>query len=288
LLNGQNSALVAWWFGGALRNLSFVTLPLDGDRANSLKEQFSQLVWAGELEGWLVAEPKFHLIADGAMAGEWETVLRGALDEPVQVTKPLPFQELAAATARRATAASAGAVLLPAEFTTRYHQQFVDRLWLRGLFAAGVFYMACVAVYFCAVFVLGIQTRKVEQQVAAISASYTNTLQLKARYEVLKERQDLKFAALDCWKLIAEQLPEGVSLQRFSFVNGQDLKLSGTVPQDQIIKAQNFSDALRKAKINGQPLFDPLGGEPFTYRLAGGGDSWNFSLVLKNTGEATP
>ena len=27
LLNGQNAALVAWWFGGALRNLSFVVLP---------------------------------------------------------------------------------------------------------------------------------------------------------------------------------------------------------------------------------------------------------------------
>jgi hypothetical protein len=288
LLNGQNSALVAWWSGGVLRNLSYITLPLDGDRAKSLQAQLAQLVWAGELEGWLTAQPKFHLVADGALAGEWEAFLRGGLDEPVQVAKPLPFQELAAGTARRATAASEGAVLLPAEFSARYHQQFVDRLWLRGLFAAGIFYIACVAIYFCATFLLGIQTHKVEQQVAAISGDYTNALQLEARYNVLKERQDLKFAALDCWKLIAEQLPEGISLQRFSFADGQELHLSGTAPQEQIIQAENFSDALRKAKINGQPVFDPLEGDQFTYRANGGGDSWNFSVVLQNTGEETP
>ena len=288
LLNGQHTALVAWRSGGALRHLSYVTLPLDGDRAKSLQAQLAQLAWAGELEGWLTAQPKWHLVADGALAGEWETILREGLGGPVQATKPLTFQELAAGTARRATAASPGAALLPAEFSARYHQQFVDRLWLRGLFAAGIFYLACVAVYFCATFVLGIQTRKVEQQVAAISGDYTNTLQLKARYEVLKERQDLKFAALDCWKLIAEQLPEGVSLQRFSLANGQELHLSGTVPQGQMIQAENFSDALRKAKLNGQPMFDPLAGEPIALHSTGGDDSWNFSLVLKNTMEETP
>jgi len=36
---------------------------------------------------------------------------------------------------------------------------------------------------------LGYQTRKVEEQVASISGSYTNTLQLKARCEVLQERR---------------------------------------------------------------------------------------------------
>ena len=63
----------------------------------------------------------------------------------------------------------------------------------------------------------------VERQVAALGGSYTNAIQLKARYGVLKERQELKYAALDCWKVIAEQLPEGISLQRFSFADGSKL-----------------------------------------------------------------
>src|SRR5271154_3313808 len=166
LLNGQNAALVAWWFGGALRNLSYVVLPLAGDRAKSLKEQFVQLAWAGELEGWLTAQPKWHLVADGALAGEWETFLRDGLGEPVQVTKPLPLPELAARTARRATAADASnAVLLPGEFSARYREQFFDRLWLHGLFATGILYAVGVAIYFCATFFLGVQTRKAEAQV---------------------------------------------------------------------------------------------------------------------------
>ena len=79
LLNGQNAALVAWWVGGALRSLSFIVLPAEGDRAKSVKEQLLQLVWAGELEGWLTTPPKWHLVAEGAIAAEWETFLRDGL-----------------------------------------------------------------------------------------------------------------------------------------------------------------------------------------------------------------
>ena len=284
LLNGQNAALIAWWFGGALRNLSYVVLPAAGDRAKSLQEQLAQLAWAGELEGWLTAQPQWHLVADGGLAGEWETFLRTGLGEPVQVIKPLPLPELAAHTARRATTADASnAVLLPGEFSARYREQFFDRLWLHGLFATGILYAVGVVIYFCATFFLGIQTAKVEQQVAAISGSYTNALQLKARYEVLKERQDLKFAALDCWKLVAQELPAGISLARFSFGNGQRLSLNGTVTSDQITAITDFYDALRKAQLNGQPMFNPDGGEQLTYRQNGNQVTWNFSLELRRT-----
>jgi hypothetical protein len=285
-LNGQDAALAAWWFGGALRSLSFIVLPPGGERAKSLQGQFAQLTWAGELEGWLTAQPKFHLVADGATAGEWETFLREALNEPVQVAKPLALQELAARTARRATTAqSSSAALLPAEFSTRYHQQYVDRLWLRGLFATGVLYAIAVVIYFCATFLLGIQTGKVEQQVASISGDYTNALQLKARYNVLVQRQNLKFAALDCWKTVAEQLPQGISLQRFSFANGQTLTLSGTTTPDQINTLFSFNSAMQKAMINGQPMFDPHAGDPVSPRTSGGGVTWNFTLQLANPEE---
>src|SRR5208337_486480 len=41
-LAGQSAALVAWWSGGTLRNLSFVTLPPAGDCAKALKAQLAQ------------------------------------------------------------------------------------------------------------------------------------------------------------------------------------------------------------------------------------------------------
>ncbi len=281
-LAGQNVALVAWRCGGGLRNLSFVVLPPAGDRAKSLKDQLSQLTWAGELEGWLTAPPTWHLVADGAIATEWEGVLLASLGEPVKVTPPLPFTELAARTAQRSAQSSARATLLPQEFSARYRQQFVDRLWLRGLVAAGVLYVVYVAIYFCATQVLEYRTQKVEQQVAALSRSYTNTLQLKARYNVLKERQDLKYAALDCWNIVAEQLPAGLSLQRLSFADGATLSLNGTVSPDQISKiTDHFYDAVRKAKLNDQPMFETSGGEDLTYRQQRDAVSWQFSLLLR-------
>jgi hypothetical protein len=288
LLNGQSAALVAWWSGGTLRSLSFIVLPPGGDRAKSLKDQLTQLVWAGELEGWLTAQPKWHLVADGATAGEWETFLREGLDEPVQVAKPLPSGELAARTARRATAANpGGAALLPAEFSARYHHQFVDRLWLRGLVATGILYAIAVVIYFCATGVLGIQTRKIEQQASTISGDYTNAMELKARYEVLKVRQNLKYAALDCWKTVAEQLPPGISLQRFSFAGGERLSLSGTAPADQINTLFDFNSAMQKAKLNGQPMF-VSGGEPVSPKTVNGNVTWNFSLDLQQAEDQAP
>ena len=289
VLAGQSAALVAWWCGGTLRNLSFVVLPPAGDRAKNLKAQLAQLAWAGELEGWLTTPPdRWHLVADPVSAAEWEKALREGLSEPVQVTPPLPPAELAAQTARRAAAAGSRAPLLPAEFPARYHQQFVDRLWLRGLATTGVLYAIGVVIYFCAVGFRTIQTQKVEKDVADISGSYTNAMQLRARYDVLKERQGLKYAALDCWKIVAEQLPEGIALQRFSFANGQKLSLSGTAAPEQVNLLFDFNTAMQKATLNGRPMFDSHAGEPVSPRKNGNTEIWSFSLPLQQHSEGAP
>ena len=280
-LSGQTAALVAWWSGGTLRSLGFVVLPPAGDRAKNLKAQLVQLIWAGELEGWLTTPPeRWHLVADPVNAADWEKTLREGLGEPVQVTPPLPPAELAAHTARRAAAAGSRAPLLPAEFPVRYHQQFVDRLWLRGLATTGILYAIGVVIYFCAVGLLNFQTQKVEKKVADISGSYTNAQQLKARLDIVKERQELKYAALDCLKIVAEQLPAGVTLQRFSFVGGQKLSLNGTTTPEQISALFYFDNGMQKAKLSDQPMFRP--GEQLGYRQTGNNVTWNFGLQLQH------
>jgi hypothetical protein len=285
-LGGQSAALVAWWFGGALRNLSFVTLPPAGDRATELKNQLGHLTWAGELEGWLTSAPKWHLIADPVNAAEWENLLRAALNEPVEVSAPPAPADLAAGTATRA--AVAGKLnLLPEEFTVRYHQQFVDRLWLRGLLYTGAAYGVACLIYFCAVLVLSFHTRGVESQVAALSGSYTNAMELRAKFAVLNERAQLKYAALDCWQLVAQELPAGIPLQRISFTDGRKLALSGQVPQEDTQKIIDFYDSLRKGKLRGQAVFDPTPLDQLVYRQAGNTVVWNFSLQLLHT-EAQP
>jgi hypothetical protein len=285
-LGGQVAALVAIRSGGALRNLSFVTLPAVGERAKELKEQLAHIAWSGELEGWLNGPLKWHLVADLANAVEWEGVLSGALGETVSVTAPLAPAELAGRTARRAAEAGKSN-LLPEEFSARYHQQFVDRLWLRGLMYAGATYAVFCVIYFCATAVVSIRTTSVEAQASALGGSYTNSLQLKAIYNVLKERQQLKYAALDSWQWVAEELPTTITLQRFSFADGQHVSLSVTAPQDQVDTLFNFNTALKKKKVNDQFIFDQRKGDPVNPRVSGNLESWNFNLELLHA-EAAP
>ncbi len=281
---GQNSALIAWWIGGTLRNLSFIVLPTTGDSVKSLREQLTQLVWAGELEGWLTSSPKWHLVADPVNAAQWQDFFHDAINEPVQISAPLAPAQLAANTARRAAAAT-DAGLLPAEFPLRYRQQFHDRLWLHGLYTIGIVYAVCVAIYFGVREVVTYKTTDVEQRVAALGTAYTNVMELQARYDVLKERDQLKYAALDCWKIVAEQLPDDLPLQHFIFAGGQRLTLSGTATQDQFDEVLNFNKAMKKVQVNGKPVFSLTGGEDVNPRIVGNNLNWSFTLQLANTEE---
>jgi hypothetical protein len=188
--------------------------------------------------------------------------------------------QLPAGTAKRA--AAAGKLnLLPEEFAARYKNQFFDRLWLRGLLYAGVAYAVCCVIYFCATAVLSYRVGKVEAETAKFSQAYTNSLQLTACHNILKERQLLKYAALDCWQWVAQELPQGVGLQRFSFTDGQRLNLSGTAPQEMVNTLFDFNTNLKKKKVNGQFVFDQQKGDTVNPRvMAGNQVSWSFSLDL--------
>ena len=280
---GTNTALVAWWYGRTLQNLNFLSLPVAGDRAAGLKEQLTQMTWAGELEGWLTGPPAWNLVAAQADVTEWESPLNEALSELVTVSAPVTPAALAALTARRATQADPKANLLPPEYAIRYRQSFVDRLWLRGLLAIGAVYMAGVLIYFAALSVQMYRVGGVETKVKNLGPSYTNAIQLRERYQVLKTRQELKFAALDCWKATAELLPDTVTLDGFSLVDGRKLTLNGSAPSDQVSEVLNFIKAMRKTTVSGRPLFDASVGDGFNSRMNPGGTtvSWNFSLELK-------
>jgi hypothetical protein len=279
-LGVNNAGLVAWWYGGVLRDVGLITLP-PADRPASLKEQLLQMAWAGELDGWLSGPPAWHLVAEGATAAEWEAALRAGLEEPLEVSAPLAAPALAARTAARVARAEPEANLLPAEFATRYQQQFVDRLWMRGLGTVIGLYVVGVLIYFAWLQVALMGTSKVDQQVANLGPTYTNALQLKARFQVLKERQELKYAALDCWKAVAELLPDGVTLEGYNFNDGKRVTLNGTAPSGQEKRLFDFDADVHKAMKGGQLLFDPNGGEHLTYQNRGASAIWSCVLELK-------
>jgi hypothetical protein len=150
----------------------------------------------------------------------------------------------------------------------------------------GLLYLAGVTVYFIALFFLVHQTRGVEKQLTDLGVGYTNAIQLKARYTVLRERQDLKYAALECWKVTAELLPRGATLEDLTVRDGSKLTLRGSAPASQAGEINDFNAAMRKAKVNGQPLFSQV--EGLSYNAAQGNSTiaWSFICELNRVEES--
>jgi hypothetical protein len=279
----QSSCLVAWWYGRTLRNLSVVHLPATERRAILLQEQLTQMNWAGELEGWLSAEPRYHLVVDDANAANWKSLFPPAVS--VELVPPVAEKELAALTARRTVTGDLQTNLLPPEYTARYKQQFVDRLWMRGLGAVIALYIICVALYLGWAQFAKWRYTTVQDQVAAIGSTYTNTVQLKERVRVLQDQLDLQYAALDTYKAIADTIPPELTLDNINFERGRTVRLFGSGNSGDIGKVQEFNDAIRRVVVKGQPLFGKVN-PPNTQSRPGGQQlSWNFSADLKR-GEA--
>jgi hypothetical protein len=101
---------------------------------------------------------------------------------------------------------------------------------------------------------------------------------------VLKEREELKFAGLDCWKAVAELMPDTVTLDGMNFVDGKKLTLNGTAPADNASKLSEFDAALRRKKAqNGQALFETFG-DNISWMVNGPGTvSWRVTLELRRT-----
>lgn len=164
---GEFAALVAWWHGGVLRNIGLVHLPAGANTAEGLKEQLTQMAWAGELEGWLTSEPQWHLVAEERVAASWQPMFRAWLGQPAEVTAPLSEPELAALTANRAARADERTNILPPEYLARYKSQFLDRLWLRGLGSVLALYVAGVLIYFAALQVQGYKADKLDGEASS-------------------------------------------------------------------------------------------------------------------------
>ncbi len=277
----EHSCLIAWWQGGVLHNLSLLHLPPAEERGQFIRDQLAQMAWAGELEGWMTGTVHRHLVADATMADAWESYLREKSDVPVSVSTPLPPPQLAALTARRAAKSGPRAPLLPPEFGTRYRQLFVDRIWMRGLGAVLIAYLFGTLIYFGALEFLKYQVGGVGKNVSDLSLSYTNTIKLREQTRVMQDQLSLQYAALDCWKAVAELLPEDISLDGLRFEKGKTLSIFGSAPETVAIKVTDYYNTLRKVVVKDQPLFTPSG-KPPTIRNRGNQQlSWNFSYDLK-------
>lgn len=242
-----NTCMVAWWYDGVLQNLSIIHLPPDEKRAAAFQEQLAQTVWAAELEGWLTSEPKYHLIADEVAASVWRPLFD--LTQTVDVIAPVPPHELAALTARRVAVNGAATNLLPPEFATRYKQRFVDHLWMRLLGAVVMLYIFGVVIYFGFVQYAKYRFNSVQSQVVALGPTYTNAMQMRERLRVLQDTLELQYAALECYKSVAETLPSELTLKTINFERGRKVTFFGTAPVEERSKVLDFNASMIKYTV---------------------------------------
>lgn len=292
---------VAWWSNGTLQQVQLLHLPapphepgtegetlpgpddLAAARSRFLRDQLMQIAWAGELEGWLNLPVRWHLVAPESTASQWEPLIREWSEDGVDTSQPMNAPDLARFSADRALKGANSANLLPTEFSTKYRQQFIDRLWMGGLGAVIGVYAFGVMIYIAALQVYSFRQTQVEEQVGFLAQTYTNVLQLREQVEVLQDQLNLKYAALDCWKVASELLPEDFTLTWLVLSRGQTLQLQGTAPPDQAGKVTEYNEAIRNATVNGERLFTFVTTPNIQNRPGSQVLNWQFNADLRLT-----
>ena len=100
----------------------------------------------------------------------------------------------------------------------------------------------------------------------------------------MQDQLNLQFAALECYKAVAEKIPEGVTIDGINFSKGKTLALFGTASREALPKVNEFSDALRRSTTKGEPLFKSVSVPSTTIR--GDQVGWNFTAdMAKGEGE---
>jgi hypothetical protein len=272
-------ALVVWWYGGTIQNLTLVALSAGPERGPQLRTQLEQIAWAGELEGWLTSPPKVHLSAAASETGFWESVFK-EWGEQIVVVPPVPGKELAVLSALRCSSDAPSTSLLPPDFSARYHQQFVDRLWMRSLVTVVTLYIMGVIFYFGMLYVFELKNDAVKKDLANMGPSFTNSMRDVEQIKILKDREVLKYAALDCWKSVAENLPDSMTVDDLYFQHGK-LELAGSFVAENQEDVGNFNEALRTSTDPNrhEPLFDDV--SPPTLQVHGDKGDWRFNCTLK-------
>lgn len=277
-----STVLAAWWIDGVLREIGSLCQP-SGDRGTVLISQLNRMAWSGEVEGWMNGLPEIRLMASSTDAALYLEALKDwSGHEPLILPRRTP-PELAALTLAHALRPSLP-TLVPDEVRDRQRRQFVDTLWVKGLGALAMTYLAGVFVYLA---VLTLQKSRLEtlrDENRGMALQFTNTLQIKARVRVLQEQVALRFAALDCWNKVAETLPETMTLKQFDFKNGRTLILEGTTTEASRADITGFNSTLRAVEVNGKLLFSEV--KPATTQLRRNDLTWRFEADLRREDSA--
>jgi hypothetical protein len=92
---------------------------------------------------------------------------------------------------------------------------------------------------------------------------------------------NLKYAALDCFKVASELLPADFTLISLQFQRGGTLQIVGTAPQGEEQKVLDYNEAMRDATVEGKRLFKDVSPVSYPSRaVASQVVNWHFDCML--------
>ena len=277
----EASCIIAWWFDGILQQITLFRLSAEANWAKELGEQITNVTWSGEVEGWFTSAPKWHLVSTPPLSDKWHPLLQTVTESTVDVVTPKSAQELASMSAAHATRNGLSAGLLPEEFVAKYKQQTSERLWLRLLGFIGLAYFVCAFIYIGVLQYRVYQRNKLDQATQDMKADYDKALQLGEKIEVVETQISLRFAALEAWKSVALNLPEGLTLTDLSFDHGSRLIVVGTSDSDPVSRCTDYTEKLKELKIGDKLLFKEVS---LANANKGGNNVWRWSFSCELSG----
>lgn len=282
-------ALVCWVFNQTIQNVIMLRLPNNDEGTIRLTEQLDRTAWTGELEGWLKSIPPVTVCGAPSMTAPWIEALGEWSEHPVSEEQAPPITEAVTLGARRATQGDSHSDLLPDSHRTRYRQQYIDGMWMKGVGTMVLFYIFGVLIYFVMLEWMHQDSLNLQTQVRTTAVQYTNVLKMQARIDILQEQVDLKFSALECLRVISEELPTELTLDSFKFHMGKTLSLYGNVPTAEAGKVTDYHRSLINATAEGKKLFAKVS-DPSISAARGRGRSastesrWSFTCELERSG----
>ena len=282
--------LAAWWEKSELQHISLLFLPSGDDWDNQLMQQLTQIAWSGEVEGWLTPQFDCWLVTSEDLAKKWEVTIRVWAPGKVHYLAPPSSDELASYCARRVAIGGRQASLIPPENALRYRQQYTDHLWMSGVGAILLVYLAGVFIYLAALQVQIFQKRWIDSQIGKLTSKYDETMKIKARVQVLQDQMNLRYAALDCWRAAACLLPAELTLTHLSFQQGKTFVVHGVSPANKTEQIIAFNEAMGRYRVGDQPNAPLLFRRVQTYTTRNSASvggvqtvAWDFACELART-----
>ncbi|MBL6844409.1 MAG: hypothetical protein ISQ73_13265 [Verrucomicrobiae bacterium] len=282
--------MISWHINGWTQHVGLSKLPKSDQGAKLLIDNLNNTAWSGELEGWLSEAPALRFVGGEHVPSSWLEAAKGWTSKEIH-NEPAPEEdEQAQVSAERATRSLSTTNLMLEDLRTKYRQQYIDGLWMSSLGGVAMVYIFGVLIYFVALEWRRGDNIELQTGLRSKANSYTNTMQLQAKVNILQEQVDLKYSALDCLKVISEMMPDGMSLLSFNFRQGKVLTLRGKVPTDESIKVTDYHGFLIDAKVGEKPLFssvsDPTISNASSRRKSAENptSTWSFNCELRRSG----